>query len=75
MIFNIAVQIFANHFRLSITGNYDGIDYKVSSIIKDYSTILYACCVAVKELGLLFRIGKLKSRRYKSEQEWTIRIY
>ena len=51
-----------------LTGNYDEIDYKVASIIKDYSTILYASSVAVKELVLLFRIGKLKSRRYKSEQ-------
>jgi PIN domain nuclease of toxin-antitoxin system len=40
----------------------------VESIIRDYSTTLYVISVAVKELILLFRIGKLKPHSYKSEQ-------
>ena len=45
----------------------DNIHAKILAILNDYSSILYASSVAVKELLLLFRIGKLKSKRFKSE--------
>ena len=47
----------------------DGIDNKVASIIHDYSSILYVSSVAVKELLLLFRIGKIRSKIFKSEKD------
>ena len=46
----------------------DEIDNKVASIIHDYSSILYVSSVAVKELLLLFRIGKVRSKIFKSEK-------
>jgi PIN domain nuclease of toxin-antitoxin system len=50
-----------------ITVNEDNISAKLSAILNDYSTTLYTSSVAVKELLLLFRIGKLKGKRFKSE--------
>jgi len=47
----------------------DNVNVKISAILNDYSTILYTSSVAVKELLLLFRIGKLKSKKFKSEAE------
>jgi Uncharacterized protein conserved in bacteria len=47
----------------------DEIDNKVASIIHDYSSILYVSSVAVKELLLLFRIGKVRSKIFKSEKD------
>jgi PIN domain nuclease of toxin-antitoxin system len=48
---------------------HDEIDRDVSAILKDYSTVLYASSVSIKELILLFKIGKLKFLRYKSEYD------
>jgi PIN domain nuclease of toxin-antitoxin system len=45
------------------------ISTEVSDIIKDCSTTLYASSVAVTELLLLYRIGKLRSKRFKSETD------
>ena len=47
----------------------DEIDNNVASIIHDYSSILYVSSVAVKELLLLFRIGKVRSKIFKSEKD------
>ena len=47
----------------------DEIDNKAASIIYDFSSILYVSSVAVKELLLLFKIGKVRSKIYKSEIE------
>jgi PIN domain nuclease of toxin-antitoxin system len=52
-----------------LSNDRDEIYFKVSDILKDYSTILYTSSVSVKELILLFRIGKLKFLRYKSETD------
>ena len=52
-----------------LSKNYDEITSDVTGVLKDYATILYASSVSVKELILLYRSGKLKSRQYKSEQE------
>jgi PIN domain nuclease of toxin-antitoxin system len=46
----------------------DSISAEVSAIIKDYSTTLYTSSAAMMELLLLFRIGKLRSKRFKSEK-------
>jgi len=47
----------------------DEVHFSVASILNDYSTILYTSSIAVQELLLLYRIGKFKSRLYKSEQD------
>ncbi|GHT54944.1 hypothetical protein FACS189446_5580 [Bacteroidia bacterium] len=47
----------------------ENVSHKVANILKDYSSILYTSSIAVKELLLLFRIGKLKSKQYKSEHD------
>jgi PIN domain nuclease of toxin-antitoxin system len=51
-----------------ISDSSDEIKSNVADILEDYSTILYVSSVSVKELLLLYRIGKLKSQRFKSEQ-------
>jgi PIN domain nuclease of toxin-antitoxin system len=45
------------------------INVKISDILGDYSSVLYTSSVAVKELLLLFRIGKLKLKKIKSETD------
>jgi PIN domain nuclease of toxin-antitoxin system len=52
--------------------NTDEINYKVSALLKESSAILYASSVAVKELLLLFRLGKLRTRLYKSGKDILI---
>ena len=52
-----------------LSHNADELTSEVSDIIEDCSTILYVSSVPVKELILLFRIGKVKFRQYASEQE------
>ena len=47
----------------------DEINHKVAHIINDYSSILYASSVAVQELLLLFRIGKFRYSKYKSDKD------
>ena len=47
----------------------DEINYKAASIINDYSSILYVSSIAVQELLLLFRIGKIRSNVFKSEKD------
>jgi len=47
----------------------DDINYKVASIINDYSSILYVSSIVVQELLLLFRIGKFKPNVFKSEKD------
>ena len=47
----------------------DEIDHTVTHIINDYSSILYASSVAVQELLLLFRIGKFRYSKYKSDKD------
>jgi PIN domain nuclease of toxin-antitoxin system len=49
--------------------NKDDISSKVSDILTDYSTLLYASSISVQELILLFRIGKLMPFRYKYEHD------
>jgi PIN domain nuclease of toxin-antitoxin system len=45
----------------------DDISLKVSDILTDFANIFYVSSVAVKELIFLYRIGKIKDRRYKKE--------
>ena len=52
----------------------DEIDQKIASTINDYLSILYVSSVAVKELLLLYRIGKFKAPLYKSEKDILDRI-
>ncbi|GHT62221.1 hypothetical protein AGMMS50239_14950 [Bacteroidia bacterium] len=52
-----------------LSNDSDEINPKVTDVLRDYSTILYVSSVAVKEFILLFRIGKLKTHRYKSEHD------
>jgi len=52
-----------------LSGETNNIENKVSSIINDYSSILYVSSIAVKELLLLFRIGKVRSKVFKSEKD------
>ena len=47
----------------------DEIDHKIASVINDYSSILYVSSVVVKELLLLYKIGKFKAPLYKSEKD------
>ena len=47
----------------------DNLSQEVSTILDDHSSYLYASSIAVQELLLLFRIDKLKSKRYKSEED------
>ena len=51
-----------------LSDDYDEIETKVLNALEDYSAILYVSSMAVKELLLLYRIGKLKSQRFKSER-------
>ena len=48
--------------------NKDEIDSHVVNILTDSSNLIYTSSVAIKELILLFRIGKFHSRIYKSEE-------
>jgi PIN domain nuclease of toxin-antitoxin system len=48
---------------------HDDINSEVSNLLSDYSNSFYASSVAVEELILLYRIGKIKNRRYKSEED------
>ncbi|MDR3268984.1 MAG: PIN domain-containing protein [Tannerella sp.] len=48
---------------------YDDLSALVLEILKDYSNLFYTSSVAVKELILLHRIGKVKNRRYKTESK------
>ena len=41
----------------------------IQDILDDYSTILYAGSTAIKELVLLYRIGKISFNKYKSEND------
>jgi PIN domain nuclease of toxin-antitoxin system len=52
-----------------ITVSEDNISAELSTILNDYSVTLYTSSVAVKELLLLFRKGKLKGKRFKSETD------
>ena len=45
------------------------INHKIATILSDYATILYVSSIAVQELLLLFRIGKIKVRQYKQEKD------
>ena len=47
----------------------DDIDAKISTILNDYSSILYVSSVAVQELLFLFRIGKFRYSNYISEKD------
>jgi len=47
----------------------NNINVKISDILGDYSSILCTSSVAAKELLLLYRIGKLKSKKFKSEAD------
>jgi PIN domain nuclease of toxin-antitoxin system len=48
--------------------NNDNINATIENLLCDCSSILYTSSVAVSELILLYRIGKVNLKRYKSEQ-------
>ncbi|HBK30297.1 MAG TPA: toxin PIN [Porphyromonadaceae bacterium] len=50
-----------------LSKQFDEIDRNVQAILRDYASILHASNIAVQELLLLYRIGKFKSKFYKSE--------
>ena len=58
-----------NILIFTLLSDKDNISQEVSAILKDYTSILYTSSIAVQELLLLFRIGKIKSDLYKSEAE------
>jgi PIN domain nuclease of toxin-antitoxin system len=47
----------------------ESISNKVQNLFSDYANAFYASSVAVKELLLLHKIGKIKNRLYKSEED------
>jgi PIN domain nuclease of toxin-antitoxin system len=47
----------------------DDISSKTTTLLSDYANTFYVSSVAVKELLLLYRIGKVKNPRYKSEED------
>ena len=56
-------------------GEQDSIHYKVKLILEDYANTLLVSSVAVQELILLFRIGKLNSKHgYKNEKDLIKKI-
>ena len=58
-----------NILIFSLLFDEDNIDQQVSTIMDDCSSILYTSSIAVQELLLQFRIGRLKSKQYKSESD------
>ncbi|MDR3339929.1 MAG: PIN domain-containing protein [Candidatus Symbiothrix sp.] len=52
-----------------LTKKKDDISSNITEILTDYANVLYTSSVAVKELVLLYRIGKLEKLRYISEQD------
>jgi PIN domain nuclease of toxin-antitoxin system len=52
-----------------LSKNKDDISFKVYNLLSDYANMFYVSSVAVKELILLYRIGKIKHRRFKSEKD------
>jgi PIN domain nuclease of toxin-antitoxin system len=52
-----------------LTADEDSISVEVSDIIQGCSNVLYTSSVAVTELLLLYRIGKLKLKGIKSETD------
>jgi PIN domain nuclease of toxin-antitoxin system len=47
----------------------ENIHHTVQSLLDDYANTFYVSSVAIKELILLHRIGKIKNRLYKSEED------
>jgi len=47
----------------------DDISSKVSDLLEDYVNVFYVSSIVIMELLLLFRIGKLTNKRYKSEDD------
>jgi tRNA(fMet)-specific endonuclease VapC len=52
-----------------VLGYKDDISSNVLSIFGDYSSQLFTSSISVLELQQLYRIGKIKPKRYKSTQE------
>ncbi|MDR0748281.1 MAG: type II toxin-antitoxin system VapC family toxin [Tannerellaceae bacterium] len=52
-----------------LTWDEENISPEVLAILNDYGSVLYVSSVAVKELILLYRIGKMKLKRFKSEAD------
>ena len=44
----------------------DNISSSVSNILSDYSNLFYVSSIVIQELVLLYKIGKLKSKHYKT---------
>ena len=57
-----------------LSGNNDNIEIKVRDILYDFSNILYASSIAVNELILLYKIGKIKLLTCNSVQEIVDKI-
>ena len=47
----------------------DEVHFSVANLLNDYSSTLYTSSIAIQELLLLYKIGKFRSRLYKSEQD------
>jgi PIN domain nuclease of toxin-antitoxin system len=48
---------------------WDEVDKKVKSILKDYSNLFYVSSIVVQELLQLHRIGKFRPKRIKSKND------
>ncbi|MGC4128254.1 MAG: type II toxin-antitoxin system VapC family toxin [Bergeyella sp.] len=59
---NIVVYVISNDYEIS---------NDTQSILEDYSSLLFMSSVSLIELAQLFRIGKIKSKKYKSSTEMT----
>jgi len=58
-----------NILIFTLSKNKNEIIHKVATILSDYSTTLYVSSIVIQEILLLYRIGKIKALRYKSEED------
>ena len=52
-----------------LSKQFDEINYDIRYLCEDFSNTLQTSSIAIKELLLLYRIGKFRSKKYKSETE------
>jgi PIN domain nuclease of toxin-antitoxin system len=58
-----------NILAFLISAEYDSISSNVTAIIDDYNNQLFVSSVSVVELLQIYRIGKIKPKRYKTAQQ------
>lgn len=58
-----------NILAFLVSGNEDNISHETQEILTDYNNQLYTSSIAITELLQLYRIKKIKSKRYKTATE------